>query len=250
MAALVTFTVTVHEPLAGMGAPESATLAPLFTAVTVPPAQVVAPPAAAVFTSPAGYASVNAAPVMALALELASVMVRTDVPLTPIGFGLNAFASVACAITVKVAEAPAELPALVVVIAPVEFRYAPAAALVTFTVTLHEPLGGTVPPESATLLPFAAAVTVAPAQLVEAPGAAVFTRPAGYVSVKAAPVAANAFGLTIVIVSTEASFVPIEDGVKPFAAPGEVATVSVAFAATVLAPALVVVSAPAAIALA
>src|SRR5258706_5332091 len=40
---LVTFTVTVQEPLAGIVAPESATLGPLFAAVTLPPAQVVAP---------------------------------------------------------------------------------------------------------------------------------------------------------------------------------------------------------------
>ena len=52
-AAPVTFTVTVHDPPAGMVAPESCTLLPLLAAVTTPP-QVVAPPAAAVFTRPAG----------------------------------------------------------------------------------------------------------------------------------------------------------------------------------------------------
>ena len=52
--ALVTLTVTVHEPLAGIVPPESATLLALFAAVTVPPAHVVAPLAAAVFTIPAG----------------------------------------------------------------------------------------------------------------------------------------------------------------------------------------------------
>ena len=47
--ALVTFTVTVHEPLAGTVPPESATLLPPFVAVTVPP-HVVAPEADAVLT--------------------------------------------------------------------------------------------------------------------------------------------------------------------------------------------------------
>ena len=50
----VTFTVTVHEPPAGTVPPESATLAPLFAAVTVPAPHVVAPLALAVLTRPAG----------------------------------------------------------------------------------------------------------------------------------------------------------------------------------------------------
>src|SRR6185503_5420075 len=75
-AAAVTFTVTVHEPAAGMVAPASATLAPLLAAVTLPPTQVVAPEAEAVLVMPAGYASVNAAPVTATAFALESVMVR------------------------------------------------------------------------------------------------------------------------------------------------------------------------------
>ena len=76
--ALVTFTVTVHEPPAGMVPPESATLAPLLAAVTVPAPHVVAPAGVAVFTRPAGYVSVKAAPVIAAAFALVSVMVRTD----------------------------------------------------------------------------------------------------------------------------------------------------------------------------
>ena len=50
----VTFTVTVHEPLPGIVAPESETLVPLLAAVAVPPAHVVDGLAAAVFTRPAG----------------------------------------------------------------------------------------------------------------------------------------------------------------------------------------------------
>ena len=68
----------------------------------------------------AGYASVNAAPVMALAFVFVSVIVSVDVPLRPIAVGLNALAIVGCASTVKVAEPPATVPALVVVTLPVE----------------------------------------------------------------------------------------------------------------------------------
>ena len=63
----------------------------------------------------------NAAPVIAAALPLLSVIVRVDVPLTPIAVGLKAFAMVGCASTVSVAEALAALPAFVVVTLPVEF---------------------------------------------------------------------------------------------------------------------------------
>jgi hypothetical protein len=51
-------------------------------------------------------------------------------------------------------------------------------ALVTLTVMVQAPLAGTVPPESATLVPLLAAVTVPP-QLLAAPAAAVLTMPAG-----------------------------------------------------------------------
>ncbi len=67
---------------------------------------------------------------------------------------------------------------------------------------------------------------------------------------KSAPVTALAFALVSVMVRTEAPLVPIEAGVNDFATVRLPSTVSVAFAATVLAPALVVVSAPIAIALA
>ena len=76
----------------------------------------------------------------------------------------------------SVALAPATVPAFVVATLPVEFRYDPAVALVTLTVTVHEPLAGTVAPESATLPPLLAAVTVPPAQVVAPEAEAVLTR--------------------------------------------------------------------------
>ena len=62
----------------------------------------------------------NAEPVIATAFGFVRVIVRTEVPFTPIGFGLKALAMLGCATTVNVPEAPAELPALVVLTTPVE----------------------------------------------------------------------------------------------------------------------------------
>jgi hypothetical protein len=59
-------------------------------------------------------------------------------------------------------------------------------------------------------------------------------------------VTALAFGFVSVMVSSEASPVAIEPGLKDFATARPSATLSVSLAATVLVPALVLVSAPAA----
>ena len=98
----------------------------------------------------------NAAPVAATAFGLVSVMVRTEVSLVPIDAAANAFATESAAFTVSEAFAAAVLaPALAEVSAPaaIELLYVPGVALVTLTVTVHEPPAGMVPPESATLVP-------------------------------------------------------------------------------------------------
>ena len=66
--------VTVQEPLAGIVPPESETLVPASDLV---PTHV---PAAAAAVKPAGSASVNAAPVIAVAVGLLKVMVSVAVP--------------------------------------------------------------------------------------------------------------------------------------------------------------------------
>ena len=121
----------------------------------------------------------NAAPVIAVAFAFESVIVSVDVPPAPIVFGVNDLAAVAWARTVSVPAAPVAVPAFAVEMAPVLFRYEPAVALVTFTLTVHEPEAGTVAPDSARLVPLFAAVTVAPAQVVAPEADAVFTSPAG-----------------------------------------------------------------------
>ncbi len=109
----------MHELAAPTVAPANATLAPPLAAVTVPPAQVVAPLALAVLTSPAGYVSVNAAPVTAVAFGLVSVMVSTLGSLVPIAPGVNDLATVSVASVVSVALAATVFaPALVEVTAP------------------------------------------------------------------------------------------------------------------------------------
>src|SRR5258705_203689 len=101
--------------------PASATLVAFAAAVRTPP-HVVAPAGVPVFTRPAGYVSVKAAPVIAEALVLVSVMVRIDGAFGSMAVGLKLFAMDGCALTVSVAEAAAAVPALVVVTAPVEFK--------------------------------------------------------------------------------------------------------------------------------
>src|SRR5476649_1672623 len=137
-------------------------------------------------------------------------MVITLVSPMPMVERLNALATATPESTTREALAATLLaPALLEVSAPmgIVFAYVLALALVTFTVTVHEPLAGIVPAESATLAPPLAAVT-APAQVVAPAGVAVLTRPTGYVSVNAAPVIAVVFGLLSVMVSTDAAPVP------------------------------------------
>src|SRR4051812_24681341 len=97
---------------------------------------------------------------MATAFVFASVIVKTEVTPVPTVAGAKTFATPACASTVSVAAAPAAVPAFVVVTLPVLLTYVAAVALVTFTVTVQAALPGTVAPESATLVPLLAAVTV------------------------------------------------------------------------------------------
>ena len=244
--ALCTFTVTVQEAFAGIVAPVMASVEPPAIAATVPP-HVVAPAGVVAFTRLAGYVFVNAMPVIAEMFEFVSVTVSSAGEPMPVTVGVNARAADGCAITVSVAVAPAAVPAFVVVTLPVELGYEAAVVLVVFTVIVHDPLAGTVAPESTRLAPLLAAVTVPPTQVVVPEAEAVFTRPAGYVSVNAAPVTAVGFGFVSVIVRTLVSLVPIEAGVNDLATVSWLATTSVSFAATVLDPAFVVVRAPAAI---
>jgi hypothetical protein len=106
-------------------------------------------------------------------------MVNTDAAPGPTSEGLKPLAIAGRARTVSVAEAAAAVPALLVATLPVELLYDPAAAEVTFTVTVQEPFAGMVAPASCTLVPLFAAVTVPAPQVVAPLADAVFTSPAG-----------------------------------------------------------------------
>jgi hypothetical protein len=80
---------------------------PFARAVTVPPPHVVAPPGVEVLVTPAGRASVNAAPVRAIEFGLVSVIVSADAAPVEILEGENDLATVGGARTVKVPEAGA-----------------------------------------------------------------------------------------------------------------------------------------------
>ena len=94
----VTLTLTVHDPLAGMLAP---VVCPKLNVVVAAvgahvgePVQVVLAAGEPATCNPPGRVSVNFAPVSWTLLELVSVKVSVDVPLTAIGFGEKALVRV------------------------------------------------------------------------------------------------------------------------------------------------------------
>src|SRR5476649_1531933 len=92
-------------------------------------------------------------------------MVITLVSLVPMEPGAKALATERAAFTVSEALAARVLaPALVEVTAPIGkvLLYVAGVALVTLTVTVHEPPAGMLPPLSATLGPLLAPVTTPP----------------------------------------------------------------------------------------
>jgi hypothetical protein len=119
--ALVTLTVTVQLPDAGIVPPERASELPPLAMVTAPPQELVTGAAAVFFMLAEGYVSVKAAPVMAVVFGLVSVMLIFETPFIRIELGLKLLADVGGAITISVAEAAARLPALAVEMAPVLF---------------------------------------------------------------------------------------------------------------------------------
>jgi hypothetical protein len=159
-------------PDAGMVPPERATELPPLVMVNVPP-QVFDVGVPAVFCILAdGYVSVKAAPAIATALGLVSVIVMLEAPFTGIVPGLKPFVAVGGANAVSVAEAAARSPASVVII-PVLFKYAPAAVAVTGT-TIEQLLdAGIVPPDSASELP-PLVIVIAPPQVLDDGVPAVF----------------------------------------------------------------------------
>src|SRR5690242_768667 len=88
----VTSIVTVHVPFAGTVPPVSVALVAVFDGT--PPAHVVARLGVAAAVSPPGNVSVTEVTVIGAALLLPMVIVRVEVPATPIALGAKAFARV------------------------------------------------------------------------------------------------------------------------------------------------------------
>lgn len=110
-----------------------------------------------------------------------TAIVRVAAPPEGMEAGAKLFVTEGARYALSVAPAAVPVPALPVVMAPVELTYVPGAVTVTFTVTVHDEVAGIVAPERATLAPPAAAVTIPvhPAPDSAPDGAAVFTNPAG-----------------------------------------------------------------------
>ena len=220
--------------------------APIFVRrdVTEPAAQVV--PVKLVLESdmPDGKSSLNVAPVSGVVLPLVSVNVMVVVPATPIVFGIaNALVNVGATNTSRFAIADAPLPALVVVIAPVELARVPVTALVTSIETAQFPPAAILAPVKANEVPFGNPVTVPP-QVLTIPGIVALKSCGGYVSVSAMPeIACPALGFVNTIVSVEVPPAAMEVGENDFATVGGPMNVIVAIAA-LLVPALVVVTLP------
>ena len=124
----------------------------------------------------------NATPVRPLGFAFVIVIVRTDMPFTAMFAGAKLFVAVGGDCTLRVAVASAVLaPAFVDVSAPAAsvFTKLPVVVGVTVTCTVQEPFAGIVAPVTAMLVPFAAAVIDAPAQVLDDDGVAAFCRFAG-----------------------------------------------------------------------
>ena len=117
-------------------------------------------------------------------MELLNVIVSVEVPPAGTFAGVNDFATVGGLRLVTVSWAVAGEPLggpfdEVTALAAMVLSYIPGVMLVTSTVTVQEPMAGTVPPLSETNVPPFPAVTVPPAHVVAPFAGVALTRLAG-----------------------------------------------------------------------
>ena len=207
----VTFTENVQDdPTAGEAArvpPLKLTLPLPATAVMVPAPQVPDRPFGVATTSPADRVSVKATPLSVLAvLGLVTVNDNEVLPFSGMLDVPNTLLTVGGATTVRFAVFDAKpAPLSVELTTPVVLLLTPAVVPCTSTVTEHEVLAPTVPPDKLTDPPPATAVTE-PAQVLTRLTGVPTTRPAGSVSENASPVKPIVFELLIVIVRVVVPF--------------------------------------------
>jgi len=195
-----TFTLKVHEPLAGMVPPDKLTLLDPATAAIVPLPHEPLRPLGVATTIPLGNASVNATPLSATVLTWATVKLRLVVPFIGIRATPNVLVIEGGASTITLADAVPPVPPSTDVTAPVVLFCTPATVPVTFTLNVHDPLAATVAPVRLTLLPPAVAAIVPPPHDPVRPFGVATAMPAGNVSVKPTPLSATAFGAGFVTV--------------------------------------------------
>src|SRR5471032_91625 len=204
---------------------------PAATAVTAPApdGQVEVTFGAAAITTLAGNVSVKLMPDCAgLPAPLVSVKVSVEIPPEMMTLGANALLSEACTtVSVWLVTPLVRTPPTLTLAAP--FTYAPAAADVTFTLTVHElaPAAAFTPlPPMVNVAAPAAAVTVgAPPQPFTTPGTAAITTPAGRLSLNVSPErAGDPAGLEIVKVSVLARPTPTVAGANALVSAGRLCT--------------------------
>ena len=230
---------TPAEPIA-KAAPRLLNNEPLQLFVVVRSDTVIAP-------GVVGNVSVKVALVSAIGLLLSSTICKVDTPvLGKIGLVKNDLVIVGGVITVILAVAAvpfddADGPVIVKSPALIVLFLRPVVVPVTVAVTVQDPSAGIVPPVMATVVPLAVLV---PTQV---PPGNDEVKPAGRVSVNAAPVIAAAVGLLNVIVSVAVALSGIVATLKALLILG-LATFNVSLVATTLLP-MLDVTAPAAIVL-
>lgn len=251
----VVATVIVQLLLAGIAptlrrSPKSpAVSAPPRLSSRVPPQvfEIVNGLATVIAPGDTGKVSVKPALVRSTALVLVNTIVSVDVPVGAIAAGAKDLAIVGRASTVTLALAGSPLLPAEVLSAPeaIALVTPPGVEEVTLTVTVQLLFAGIVPPLMPMVLPPFGALIVVP-QVVLGAGGLAMVMPAGSTSKagEALIVAAAAFGLLRVIVSTLVPPATKALGAKALATPGW-PTESVAVAGTLFAPPLVLVTPPA-----
>lgn len=240
----VTFTEKVHEAFAAMVPPARLTVPLPAAAVMVPLPQDPVRPLGVEMTRPAGSVSLNATPVSATVV-LGSVMVKLSEvePFSGMLAAPNALTIVGGEATVMEADAMALVPPSVDVTSTL-LLLLPAVVPVTFTVTAHEALGASVPPDKLNA-PEPAVAAAAPPQVLFKFGVAEITRPAGKLSVNAIPFSVTlVFGFEMLMVSEVVPFSGMLAAPKLLVTVAGEATVRVAVLLVVPVPPFVELMAP------
>ena len=198
VAGLVTFTVIMQVPLAGIVPTASAMEPDPDTAVIAPPHVFVMPLGVAT-TKPMGNRSVNATWLRAVvALGLVIVKVKLVMPFTGSTATPKALLMVGGKATMVLAEAVLPLPPSMEVMADAVLFFNPAVVPVTITESMQVVLAGSVAPVKLNEPAPPVAVTVVRPQVFTSPLGVATTNPAGSVSVNPTPVKATLLVLPMV----------------------------------------------------